>query len=412
MRKIKNIRGMHDIFGDSFSHHQSVINRFNKLMEEHNYLPFSTPIMEYSNVFTKSLGDSSDVVTKEMYTFYDKSNESVTLRPEGTAGIARAIISNGLTQELPLKLYYNGPMFRYERPQKGRLRQFHQIGIENYSNGNIYADVEVIYIAYLLLNRLRILDKVSLKINTLGDSQSRKNYISSLVNYFFEKKSKLSEDSLIRLEKNPLRILDSKHLQDIELVRNAPKIYDYLSSESRDYYEGLKLILNQLNINYKEDPLLVRGLDYYSHTAFEFTLNEKENYAILAGGRYENLVESLGGPKISGTGWAAGIERLMSLCTDDSKKRKLILVIPLSEKCLSLSYRIRNEPLGKDFKYEISTNFNLKKSLKYSNKINASFAIIIGDYEVENDYLTIKNLKDGEQKSIKNTELKDYFSNE
>ena len=156
----------------------------------------------------------------------------------------------------------------------------------------------------------------------------------------------------------------------------------------------------------------MRGLDYYSHTAFEFTLNEKENYAILAGGRYENLVESLGGPKISGTGWAAGIERLMSLCTDDSKKRKLILVIPLSEKCLSLSYRIRNEPLGKDFKYEISTNFNLKKSLKYSNKINASFAIIIGDYEVENDYLTIKNLKDGEQKSIKNTELKDYFSNE
>ena len=412
MRKIKNIRGMHDIFGDSFSHHQSVINRFNKLMEEHNYLPFSTPIMEYSNVFTKSLGDSSDVVTKEMYTFNDKSNESVTLRPEGTAGIARAIISNGLIQDLPLKLYYNGPMFRYERKKKGRMRQFHQIGIENYSNENFYADVEVIYIAYLLLNRLKVLDKVSLKINTLGDPESRKNYISSLVNYFFEKKSKLSEDSIIRLEKNPLRILDSKHLQDIELVKNAPKIYDYLSSESRDYYEGLKLMLNQLNINYKEDPLLVRGLDYYSHTAFEFTLNEKENYAILAGGKYESLVESLGGPKISGTGWAAGIERLMSLCTDDSKKRKLILVIPLSQKCLSLSYRIRNESLGEDFKYEISTNFNLKKSLKYSNKINASYAVIIGENEVENDYLTIKNLKDGEQKSIKNTELKDYLSNE
>ena len=411
MRKIKNIRGMHDIFGDSFSHHQSVINRFNKLMEEHNYLPFSSPIMEYSDVFTKSLGDSSDVVTKEMYTFYDKSNESVTLRPEGTAGIARAVISNGLTQDLPLKLYYNGPMFRYERPQKGRMRQFHQIGIENYSNENFYADVEVIYIAYLLLNRLKVLDKVSLKINTLGDPESRKNYISSLVNYFFEKKSKLSEDSIIRLKKNPLRILDSKHLQDIELVKNAPKIYDYLSSESRDYYEGLKLMLNQLNINYKEDPLLVRGLDYYSHTAFEFTLNEKENYAILAGGKYESLVESLGGPKISGTGWAAGIERLMSLCTDDSKKRKLILVIPLSQKCLSLSYRIRNESLGEDFKYEISTNFNLKKSLKYSNKINASYAVIIGENEVENDYLTIKNLKDGEQKSIKNTELKDYLSN-
>ena len=412
MRKIKNIRGMHDIFGDSFSHHQSVINRFNKLMEEHNYLPFSSPIMEYSDVFTKSLGDSSDVVTKEMYTFYDKSNESVTLRPEGTAGIARAVISNGLTQDLPLKLYYNGPMFRYERPQKGRMRQFHQIGIENYSNENFYADVEVIYIAYLLLNRLKVLNKVSLKINTLGDQESRKNYISTLVNYFFEKKSKLSEDSIIRLKKNPLRILDSKHLQDIELVKNAPKIYDYLSSESRDYYEGLKLMLNQLNINYKEDPLLVRGLDYYSHTAFEFTLNEKENYAILAGGKYESLVESLGGPKISGTGWAAGIERLMSLCTDDSKKRKLILVIPLSQKCLSLSYRIRNESLGEDFKYEISTNFNLKKSLKYSNKINASYAVIIGENEVENDYLTIKNLKDGEQKSIKNTELKDYLSNE
>ena len=412
MRKIKNIRGMHDIFGDSFSHHQSVINRFNKLMDEHNYLPFSSPIMEYSDVFTKSLGDSSDVVTKEMYTFYDKSNESVTLRPEGTAGIARAVISNGLTQDLPLKLYYNGPMFRYERPQKGRMRQFHQIGIENYSNENFYADVEVIYIAYLLLNRLKVLDKVSLKINTLGDPESRKNYISTLVNYFFEKKSKLSEDSIIRLKKNPLRILDSKHLQDIELVKNAPKIYDYLSSESRDYYEGLKLMLNQLNINYKEDPLLVRGLDYYSHTAFEFTLNEKENYAILAGGKYESLVESLGGPKISGTGWAAGIERLMSLCTDDSKKRKLILVIPLSQKCLSLSYRIRNESLGEDFKYEISTNFNLKKSLKYSNKINASYAVIIGENEVENDYLTIKNLKDGEQKSIKNTELKDYLSNE
>ena len=412
MKKINNIRGMYDRFGKDLCNHTTIINKFSNVMERHNYYPFSTPIMEYSNVFKRSLGDTSDVVMKEMYTFLDKSNDSVTLRPEGTAGIARAVISNGLTQSLPLKLYYNGPMFRYERPQKGRMRQFHQIGIENYNTENFYADSEIIYIAKLLLKEFKILDKISLKINTLGDTQSRKNYISKIIQYFAENKYKLSEDSLKRLDKNPLRILDSKSHQDKEVIKNAPIIYDFLTTESKDYYKNLKIFLSELDIEFIEEPLLVRGLDYYCHTIFEFTLNEKQNHAILAGGRYDSLLENLGGPKISGTGWAAGIERLGSILKSYEDNNKILLFIPLEENLLSYCYETRSKIAMLNFKYDILTNFNLKKALKYANKIKAKYAIILGKDEREKNSLTIKNLETGNQETISESKLESYLKNE
>ena len=412
MNKIKNIRGMYDIFGEELSRQNFIVDKFSEMMKEHNFSPFSTPIMEYSNIFSRSLGDSSDIVMKEMYTFFDKSNDSVTLRPEGTAGIARAIISNGLTQNLPLKLYYNGPMFRYERPQRGRMRQFHQIGVESYSNDSFFADVEIIYLANLLLKKLDIQDLVTLKINTLGDIQSRKQYLKKLINFFLKNKSKLSEDSFKRLEKNPLRILDSKSEQDKDIIKNAPKIYESLNCDSKDYYKSLKTLISSLNINFQEDPLLVRGLDYYSHTIFEFIENKGKNHAILAGGKYDTLIESLGGPKISGTGWAAGIERLVSLIKNQTYKKYLTILIPLSEDYVPYCYEIRNKIINKKLKCELTTNFNLKKSLKYANKMNAKFAIIIGQDEIDNKRLTIKNLIEGKQFLIKEEELEKYMLNE
>ena len=412
MKKINNIRGMYDTFGEKFYKQTNIINIFSKLVDRYNYFPFSTPIMEYSNVFKRSLGDTSDVVMKEMYTFLDKSNDSVTLRPEGTAGIARAVISNGLTQSLPLKLYYSGPMFRYERPQKGRMRQFHQIGIENYNTESFYADSEVIYLANSLLKEFKILDSISLKINTLGDTESRKKYISSIIGYFSKNKSKLSEDSIKRLDKNPLRILDSKSKQDKEVIKNSPIIYDFLTVESKKYYKNLKLLLSELEIDFIEDPLLVRGLDYYCHTIFEFTLNEKENYAILAGGKYDALIKNLGGPKISGTGWAAGIERLGSLLKNTQGTSNILLFIPLEENLLSYCYKARSKIAILDFKYDILTSFNLKKGLKYANKIKAKYAVILGKDERERNSLTIKNLQTGKQDTINESKLESYLKNE
>ena len=412
MTKLKSIRGMHDLLGEDYFSQKEIIKLFESVANNFNFKPIETPIMEFNEVFSRTLGISSDVVMKEMYTFIDRSNDQLTLRPEGTAGIARAIISNGLTQDLPLKYFYYGPMFRYERPQKGRLRQFTQIGVEVYSKPDIEKDFEVIYLAANFLKDLNILDNLILKINNLGNLEDRNNYKEILKEFYLQHKNKLSEDSIIRLEKNPLRILDSKSVEDIEVNKYAPNISDVLSEQSKKNFINLKNMLEDFNIPYEEDPFLVRGLDYYSNTIFEFTLKNDTKFAILAGGNYDNLVAELGGPKLSGTGWAAGLERLTSLVKLKNQKSKLILIIPMQSEFLITSYKIREKFLNSHYSTEVHINKNLKKSLKYANKIEADYAIILGEEEVKKEVYTVKNLNTGLQDSIEKQFILEFFKND
>ena len=412
MTKAKSIRGMHDLIGEHFLSQKEIIKLFETTAHNFNFKPIETPIMEFNEVFSRTLGLSSDVVMKEMYTFIDRSNDKLTLRPEGTAGIARAIISNGLTQNLPLKYFYYGPMFRYERPQKGRLRQFNQVGVEVYSKPGIEKDFEVIYLAANFLKDLNILDKLILKINNLGNLEDKNNYQKILKEYYWQHKSKLSKDSIIRLEKNPLRILDSKSSEDIEINKNAPNISDMLSEESKKNFIKLKNILADFNILYEEDLFLVRGLDYYSNTIFEFTLKNDYKFAILAGGSYDNLVAELGGPKLSGTGWAAGLERLTGLVKLKNQKSKMILIVPMQSEFLNSAYKIREKFLHSNYSTEIHIDKNLKKSLKYANKIKADYAIILGEEEVKKEVYTIKNLNTGLQNTIEKKFILEFLKND
>ena len=412
MTKAKSIRGMHDLLGEDFLSQKEIIKLFESVAHNFNFKPIETPIMEFNEVFSRTLGLSSDVVMKEMYTFIDRSNDKLTLRPEGTAGIARAIISNGLTQDLPLKYYYYGPMFRYERPQKGRLRQFTQVGVEVYSKSGIEKDFEVIYLAANFLKDINVLDNLILKINNLGDLEDKKNYKKILKEYYSQHKSKLSKDSIIRLEKNPLRILDSKSPEDIEVNKLAPNIGDVLSEQSKKNFIKLKNMLKDFDILYQEDPFLVRGLDYYSNTIFEFTLKNDPKFAILAGGNYDNLVAELGGPKISGTGWAAGLERLTSLVKIKNKKSKIILIIPIQSEFLTTAYKIRKKFLHSQYSTEVHNDKNLKKSLKYANKIKADYAIILGEEEEKKEACTVKNLSTGLQNTIEKKFILEFFKND
>ncbi len=412
MTKVRSIRGMHDLFGADYLTQKKIIKLFENVSNNLNFKPILTPIMEFNDIFSRTLGLSSDVVMKEMYTFTDRSNDKLTLRPEGTAGIARAIISNGLTQNIPLKFFYYGPMFRYERPQKGRLRQFTQVGVEVYAKPGIEKDFEVLFLATNFLKELKILDKLILKINNLGNFEDRKIYKNILKKYYLKNKNKLSEESVIRLEKNPLRILDSKNLADIEVNKYAPNISETLSDLSKQSFIELKAMLKNFNISFQEDPFLVRGLDYYSNTIFEFTLKDDDKFAILAGGNYDDLVYELGGPKISGTGWAAGLERLTNLVNLKNKKSKVVLIIPLETNLLSTAYKIREKFLCSHYVTEIYFDNSLKKSLKYANKIAADHVIIVGAEEVEKGLYTIKNLSTGAQNKVKDDSIIEFLNND
>ena len=411
-KKISTVRGMHDTYGTSFHKQRNIIESFIKVVSLLNYTPMNTPIIEHSEVFLRTLGDSSDVVMKEMYTFLDKSNDSVTLRPEGTAGIARALISNGFTQNLPQKYFYYGPMFRYERPQQGRLRQFNQVGLEFFGKGSYFEDCEVIRAAHHFLIELDIKKDIKLKINTIGKIDSRKSFIKEIKAYFYNNKKKLSSDSLKRLNRNPLRILDSKAPEDIALLEKAPVIYDFLKTEEVNSFKNVKSTLKELDISFTVDPYLVRGLDYYSDTTFEFTLTKNDRFAVLAGGRYDNLINELGGGKISGVGWAAGVERLESLLLKDPLINLPILLIPTNEKYMNYVLHISNKLYFQNVKNQILDHFNLKKSLKYANKVKAKIALIIGDEEFKSSKFSLKNLESGSQITVNEKELFEKIKNE
>jgi histidyl-tRNA synthetase len=379
--------------------------------ERYGYLEIATPIFEFSEVFKRTLGDTSDIVTKEMYSFTDKGGETLTLRPEGTAGIMRALISGGLRQHLPLKFFTYGPMFRYERPQAGRMRQFHQLDIELLGVAQPAGDVEVIACGAAILRDLGLLDRTVLELNTLGDSESRTTYRKALVDYFTGHKDKLSLDSRERLTRNPLRILDSKDEGDRKLIAGAPAFGDFLNQESRDFFASVKSGLDALGIAYQLSPRLVRGLDYYCHTAFEFTTTELgAQGTVIGGGRYDGLAVLMGGPPTPGIGWAGGIERIAMMMEKDLKARRPIAVVPVGDSAAAKAAAIAEQLRRAGFAIELGYGGNLGKRLKRADKLSAAAAIILGEDELAKGVATLRDLDSGEQTAVPLAELEERLA--
>ncbi|MDA7692702.1 histidine--tRNA ligase [Alphaproteobacteria bacterium] len=402
MDKLRTVRGVNDLLAETLNNHNFVINKGLNISKKYCYSQIDTPIFEFSEIFTKPLGKTSDIVTKENYTFEDRSGDLLMLRPEGTSGVVRAFLNAGLTQDIPQRFSYFGPMFRYERPQKGRLRQFHQFGVELLGISSSMGDLEVISLANNFLKSLNLDNKIELKINSLGDADSRLNYRKVLVDYLNDFKKELSEDSIKRLKDNPLRILDSKNPSDQAILTKAPDVLNYLNEFSKDRFQEVCDGLNSLNIDHKVDKNLVRGLDYYCHTAFEFITDQLGSQGtVLAGGRYDGLSEILGGIKMPGVGWAAGIERLALMVNANYKNNPDLVLMGLSEK-FNLDLLQMMDRLIKDgIKTEILYTGNVSKKLKRADKINAKFAIIIGEDEISQNIVNLKNLKTGFQQGIK-----------
>jgi len=396
--ELQPVRGVHDLLPEEMRRHRLVRETARLAAECFGYQEMETPIFEFSEVFKRTLGDTSDIVTKEMYTFTDRGGEQLTLRPEGTAGVARAFISGGLAQLLPLKYFYAGPMFRYERPQKGRLRQFHQVGVELLGVADPQGDIEVLALAVEFLRRLGIWERATLEINTLGDAESRQNYRQVLVDYLEGHKSSLSADSRDRLARNPLRILDSKDEGDQRIVAGAPLYTDYLNETSRTFYAAVESGLKTLGIPYLHNPRLVRGLDYYCHTCFEITCADLgAQKTVLAGGRYDGLIAMMGGPQTPGIGWASGIERCAMLAQGLPAPRRPIAVVPVGDAAQEAALGIACQLRGEGFMVELSFSGNVGKRLKRAAKLDASAAVMIGEDELRNGQATIRDLDSGAQ---------------
>lgn len=401
MEKVQPVRGTHDLLPDEARRHRHVAETARLIAGRYGFDGVATPIFEFVDVFARTVGETSDIVSKEMYVFTDRGGETLALRPEGTAGVVRALISNGLTQSLPFKAFYYGPMFRYERPQKGRLRQFHQIGVELIGPATPLADVEVITAGADILEALGLLDRVLLHLNTLGDAESRTAYRAALVEYFTAHKDKLSEDSLARLDKNPLRILDSKDEGDKALVAGAPLFGQYLTQAAQDFFGAVTEGLTAAGIAYKHDPLLVRGLDYYCHTAFEFvTTDLGAQGTVLAGGRYDGLVEQMGGPSTPGVGWAAGVERLAMLANDPAAAARPIALVPMGEAAEKAAVPLARALRRAGLSLDVGFSGTMKKRLARANKINAQFAIILGEDELAAGQAQWRDLDAGTQVAV------------
>lgn len=326
-KRPQRIRGTQDIFGEEADRFHAVVDAFDRVRRLYAFRRVETPVFEATEVFARSIGETTDVVSKEMYTFEDRGGDSLTLRPEFTAGLCRAYLSEGWQQHAPLKLATHGPVFRYERPQKGRFRQFHQLDAEIIGAAEPQADVELLAFADQLLNELGIADGVTLQLNTLGDAETRDAWRAALVEHFESYRSDLSEDSLARLDKNPLRILDSKDPRDRPAADSAPSIDDFLSAEASDFFAAVTAGLDAAGVTWTRNARLVRGLDYYRHTAFEFVTDRLgAQGTVLAGGRYDGLMEALGGPHTPAVGWAAGIERLAMLIEAPERETPDVLV--------------------------------------------------------------------------------------
>jgi histidyl-tRNA synthetase len=399
--KLQPIRGTRDLLPEDCRAHARVEEACRSVAERYGYGEIRTPILELTPVFSRSLGDATDVVQKEMYTFEDRGGESVTMRPENTASVARAVLSNGLLNEMPLKLHYAGPMFRYERPQKGRYRQFHQIGVELYGVPEPAGDVEVIAMGADVLAELGLLDQTRLEINTLGDAESRVRYRDALVAYLRERQDGLSEDSKDRLERNPMRVLDSKDAGDQALVADAPSIFEHLTDEARAFFDAVQDGLTALGVDHKVNPRIVRGLDYYCHTAFEFiTENLGSQGTVIGGGRYDGLMEQMGGPALPGVGWAGGIERLAMLAAGGVEARRPVAIVPLGEEAEKRALVMAHDLRLQGHVIELGYRGNLKRRMQRANKVHASHAVIMGDDELARGIVTLRDLDSGEQAEL------------
>ena len=406
-KNIQLVKGTHDIYGEDIKKFNFIVDKFYSVTNKFNFHQVQTPIIEHQDLFTRSVGEHTDIVSKEMYSFTDKGDSTICLRPEATSSIARLVASE--YQSGSMKISTHGPMFRRERPQKGRYRQFHQINLENMGEKSPYLDFEIILIAYNLLNELGI-DKKQFKLilNSLGSQDDQSNYSKILFGYLSQYKSKLSETSLSRLEKNPMRILDSKDEQDKEILLNAPVITENLSPESTQYFNQVKELLENNGIDFTIDHKLVRGLDYYTDTAFEYQTNEdKRQNAILAGGRYDKLISLISSRDIPGIGWAAGVERLMSLINIENQKeeKSKVLFAVQNEKYL-LKSEILKQIYELDCIHEIKINKNIKKIFTYADKNNFNFILLIGEEEDSKNKIILKNLNTKEQKIFNQSDIK------
>ncbi len=403
---LQPVRGTRDIIGEDAARHAHVVETARRVTALYGFSEWQTPIFEDTKVFSRTLGETSDVVTKEMYTFDDRGGDSITLRPEGTAGVCRALITNGLTQTLPQKVFYQGPMFRYERPQKGRYRQFHQIGVELLGPGTALADAEVIACGWQILGELGIAKDVMLNINTLGDAESRAGYRAALVEFFSGHAESLSAESKIRLEKNPMRILDSKDEGDRKIVADAPSSASYLSAAASEFYAKLQKALTAFGVPFVQNPNIVRGLDYYNHTAFEFVTSALgAQGTVMAGGRYDGLVEQMGGPKVPGVGWAAGIERLAMLVETAASETASVIVIPEKDAgSETTAIEAATALRAQNVKAEIAFQSGIRNGLKYANRMGAKWAVLVHERS-----MILKNLEDGSQDEISLADLAAKF---
>ncbi len=403
-RSLQTVRGTRDIIFEQAAGFLHVQDLARKVAEQAGFSYLATPIFEFTDVFARSLGDSSDVVNKEMYSFEDRNGESLTLRPEFTAAVVRAFISGGWQQHVPLKLFSTGPLFRYERPQKGRMRQFHQVNYEYFGVDGAHADVEMMAVAYQLLSSLNVAENGTFRLNSLGDAESRAAYREALVAYFSRYKADLSDDSKMRLEKNPLRILDSKDEKDKEIAAAAPQMAEYYTQESAAFFADVQDGLTMAKIPFVVDPHIVRGLDYYNHSVFEYVVESEQLGAqntILAGGRYDGLMEHMGGPSMPAVGFAAGIERLELLCGAQHTPSPEIIILPTNDaarmRAVEMAATLR--AAGKHVDILFPGN-NVGKKLKKADKKCAATALILGEEEMAHSTVTVKTLATGEQRVV------------
>jgi histidyl-tRNA synthetase len=408
---LQPVRGTRDIMPEETRRLRRVVDTACELAARYGYLEMSTPIFEFTEVFRRPLGETSDVVAKETYTFTDRGGEELTLRPEATAAVCRAFLSAGLTQQLPVKLFCHGPMFRYDRPQKGRWRQFHQINVELIGVPGPSGDVEIIALAAHILEELGVLDRTVLELNSLGDSASRAAYREVLVEYFSDHRDQLSPDSQERLIRNPLRILDSKDKGDRRICKDAPLLDQYLNPQSEEFFSSVKSGLDLLDISYRINPHLVRGLDYYTHTIFEFTTDALgAQSSVLGGGRYDGLIELLGGPSTPGVGWAGGIERLAMLLEETPPLAPPIAVVPIGSAAALKALTLIQELRRAGYSVDLGFSGNTGKRMKRANKLSARAAVLLGEDELAQNAATVRDLESGEQELVPLDALSEYLA--
>lgn len=417
-KQIAAIRGMNDIYGQQAMAFQQVLQAAEQTLHQYGYQPVRLPLVEKTELFARSIGEVTDIVEKEMYTFADRNGDSLSLRPEGTAGCVRAMIENGLTHNQIQKLYYSGPMFRHERPQKGRYRQFHQLGVEVFGLDGPDIDVELIALSARLWEQLG-LNGLELQINSLGSQQARAAYREDLVAYLQSREAELDEDSLRRLNTNPLRVLDTKNPAMQDVVAKAPKLMDALDVESKQHFEQLCAQLDDLGLDYVINPNLVRGLDYYNRSVFEWVTNDLgAQGTVCAGGRYDGLVEQIGGKSTPAVGFALGIERLMALIIDQQNPASEIpadvYVVLAGDQAvrpgLVLAEMLRDALPNLSIQMHCGGG-SFKSQLKKADKSGATYAVILGDNEVSQQVATIKSLRQQtEQQSLAWDELVTFFS--